>query len=188
MTTTLRKLISEIDKTKETDVNWEKLANIFNLYNLYYSDDARLKCYFIKKWLCTDTHVGIRCYYLNDEPICISTQTARKDTENFTFFSKQSAIKLKNYLESLIVLEEDYNLDIIEDSFLDEEIPSTYKIEYNSQILHKLAFLNGEKVDIIKTIYPWDDKENYFHTVKIKLPNGKHKEIDCRELDFEYNR
>lgn len=189
MKTTLRKLISEIDKSKEDHIDWEVLSNIFDIHDLYYSEDTRLKCYFIKKWYCTDSFVGIRAYFLDDEFICLSNQTGRKMKQEFSFVSRESALKLKDYLESLIEDEEpNYRFDIIDQTSLDEEIPSTYKIEYNSEILHKQAFLNNEKVDIVKTSYPWEEKDKYFHTVKVKLPNGKTKEIDCRKLDFEYNK
>lgn len=143
--------------------------------------------FFIKKWYCTDSYVGIRAYFLDDEFLAISNQIGRKMDEDFSFVSESLANKLKIYLESLVFQENQFKLDIIDENFLDEEIPSTYKIEYNSQILHKEGFLNGEKVKIIKSVYPWTDKNNYFHTVQIELPNGKKQKIDCRELDFEYN-
>lgn len=188
MKTTLRKLISEINKETETYPSWGKLADIFNIQNLYWSDDTHLKCYFIKKWYCTDTYVGIKAYFLDDEFIAISSQDGRKMDEEFSFVSKELALKLKNYLEKLVADSFDFNLDIIDENFLDEEIPSRYKIEYNKEILHKEGWLNDEKVQIIKKYYSWDQKDKYFHTVEIKLPDGEIKEIDCRELDFEYNK
>lgn len=186
-TTTLRKLISEIDKTKPHYPNFERLAELFNIYELYYSDNERLKCFFIKKWYCTDSYVGVRAYFLDDEFVAISNQYGRKMSEEFSFISKDSINKVKKYLESLVEETDQTDLDLIEDDELDEEITSTYKIEYNSQILHKEAFLNNEKVQIIKNHYNFDERDKYFHTVKIKLSNGKTKEVDCRELDFEYN-
>jgi hypothetical protein len=201
--TTLRKLISEIDKAKcATEPSWEDLGNLFNIYNLYWSDDTRLKCYFIKKWYCTDSYVGMRVYFLDDEFIAISNQTGRKMTEEFEFVSKDLALKLRSYLESLVNDDENPpQLNIIDEKQLDAEISSTYKIEYNSQILHKEAFFHGkkveiikksyswkEKVEIIKKGYSWEEKDKYFHTVEIKLSNGKKEEIDCRDLDFEYNK
>ena len=189
-TTTLKKLISEIDfnnKYVEDSPDWETLSSIFNIYDLSWREDTRLKCYFIKKWYCTDSYVGIRAYFLDNEFIAISNQTGRKMDEEFSFVSKEVGLKLKTYLESLVE-DQDSNLDIIDEDFLNAEIPLTYKIEYNSQILHKQGFLNSEKVEIIKTRYSWEEKDKYFHTVEIKLTNGKKQEIDCRELDFEYNK
>jgi hypothetical protein len=184
-TTTLRKLISEINESNKTNPSWERLADIFNIYDLYWSDDPRLKCYFIRKWLCTDTYVGARVYFLDNKFICYSIQSARKSDEDFSFLSKELAEKLRNYLQSLVEIR--YYYELMEEDELDKVISSTFKIQYNSQILHEEAFLNGELVQIIKTIYPWNDKR-YFHTVEVKLPSGENIEVDCRDLDFEYNK
>jgi hypothetical protein len=89
MKTTLRKLISEIDFNKSSvqdTPNWEDLSKIFNL-ELYWSEDTRLKCYFIKKWYCTDSFVGLRAYFLDDEFVATSYQQGRKFNEDFTFVS-----------------------------------------------------------------------------------------------------
>ena len=191
MKTTLRKLISEIDLTNKDIQNtpdFSRLGNIFNIYDLHYSNDTRLKSYFIRKWYCTDSYVGLKAYFLDGEFIATSWQSGRKMDEEFTFVSKEKALKLKIYLESLV--EEDSGvglIDLFEEKDLDEEIPNTFKIEYNSQILHKTGLLKGERVEILKKHYSWEDKENYFHTVKIKKQDGIIEEIDCRELDFEYN-
>lgn len=191
--TTLRKLIAEVNKSEKNECtpDWSELSSIFNIYDLDWSDDKRLRCYFIKKWYCTDSYVGIRAYFLDDEFIAISNQQGRKHTEEFSFVSKELALKLKKYLECLVIKDENsFNLDILDSEELDVDIPSMYKIEYNTQILHDYGFLNGDKVEILKKYYPYDDKNSskHFHTVEIKLPNGKKQEIDCRELDFEYNK
>lgn len=183
MKTTLRKLISEIDKSKETSPSWEKLANLLQVNNLFWSDDPRLKCYFIKEWLCTDTNVGIRAYFLDEKFVALSTQVARKAYETFQFISRERAIELKQYLESLI--EDSLDIEILEE--LDDEVPSMFKLEFSSQILQKEAFLNDEKVEILKQQYPWGD-DRHFHTVLIKKSDGTVKEVDCRELQFEYNK
>ena len=190
MKTTLRKLISEIDfnnKKIQCSPDWEELSSIFNINNLYYSEDERLKVYFIKKWYCTDSYVGLRAYFLNGVFVATSYQVGRKADEDFSFVSKALALELKNYLLEISVNEEiEPNYDIIDESDLDEEIPNTYKIEFNTQILHKTALLNGERVEILKTRYNWGD-DRYFHTVEIKNAKSKKEEINCQELDFEYN-
>jgi hypothetical protein len=189
--TTLNDLIKNIDfnnKKLESTPDWEELARIFNVLDLYWSDDTRLKAYFIKTWYCTDSWVGIRAYFLDGEFVALSNQSGRKGDEDFEFVNKESAKKVEDYLRSLVVENrvEPY-FDILEG--LDDEIPSTYKIQYNTQILHKTALLNGEKVEIVKTNYESEGikSPNYFYTVMIKHSNGKKEEINCKELDFEYN-
>lgn len=189
MKTTLRNLISEIDFNNEilhSQVDWEELSSVFNIYNLSWSDDTRLKAYYIKTWYCTDSWVGIRAYFLDDEFVAISYQSGRKSNEDFGFVSNELALKTKVYLQSLVE-EDEFKIDILE--CLDAEIPNTYKIEYNSQILHKSALLQGEKVEIVKTNYESEGihSPNYFHTVEVKLPNGDKKEVSCKELDFKFN-
>jgi hypothetical protein len=192
--TTLRKLISEIDfnnKNVQDTPSWEQLSNLFNIFDLYWSEDERLKCYFIKKWYCTDSYVGLRAYFLDGEFVAISNQTGRKSCEDFTFTSLESSKKVRDYLLSLVDGENKINVDLLDDNVLDGEMPDTYKIEFNTQILHKTALLNGERVEIVKRSYRWDshskNNEKYFHTVEIKKADGKKVEVHVNELDFEYN-
>lgn len=187
--TTFRKIISEIDfsnKKLESDPAWTNLSSIFNI-TLDWSDDTRLKSYYIKIHYCTDSYVGMKAYFLDGEFVAISNQVGRKWDEEFSFVSKEIAEKVRNYLLTLLE-PEDYspNIDIIES--LDEEIPNTYKIEYNTQILHKKALYNDEYVDIIKTNFENEGMKspNYFHSVIIKKGNEKFL-VDCRDLDFEFN-
>ena len=189
--TTLNSLIQSIDfnnKQLESSPNWEDLSSIFGIYDLSWSDDTRLKAYFIKTWYCTDSWVGTRAYFLDGVFVALSNQPGRKSDEKFKFVNKESASKVEKYLYSLIIEDKVENdIDILEE--LNEEIPSTYKIKYNIQILHKYALLNNEKVKILKKDYESEGifSPNYFYTVKIKHNNGKIEEIDIKELDFEYN-
>jgi hypothetical protein len=188
MATTLRKIISELDKTKEeleSGVDWEGISSEFNL-DISWSEDTRLKAYFIKRHYCTDTYVGIRVYFLDGELVAISRQSGRKADESFTFIDIESSRRLRDYLVSLMKVEETFPSDFIGEG-LDEEIPETYIVEYNTQILQDTGFLNGEEVQIIKRRYPWEEKDKFFHTVEIKEKNGKKREIDCRTLQFKYN-
>lgn len=187
MKTTLRKLISEInfeDTSIQDDVNWEDITSIFDIFNLYWSEDKRLKTYFIKTWYCTDSYVGVRAYFLDGEFVAISEQNGRKSNEDFEFTSKKTAKKVRDYLLSLVDEENEVKFSVITD--LDKEIEGSYKIEHNSQIRHKTSLLGGERVTILKKNYP-HNTEDYFHTVEIQKEDGELLKLDCRELDFEYN-
>jgi len=192
MKTTLKKIISEIDfnnKKMHSDINWEILGNIFDIYDSFYSEEKRLKSYFIKKRYCTDSFVGIRAYFFDDEFIALSSQDGRKSKEDFTFVSKEKAETLKEYLLTLVHKENFLDVDFFDDGNLEQEINSTYKIEYSSQILHKQALMNEEVVEIIKTNLTNNFQHpDYFHSVEIKKENGEIVKVDCRELDFEYNK
>jgi len=169
------------DKRIQTNPDWEELAQEFGI-DLYWSEDSRLKAYHVKTWQCTDTWVGWEAYFLDKELICLSSQNARKSDKDFEFISRESYIKVKDYLLSLTVDEKTINiLD------LEFNIPEKYTINYNDQILHKTAWLDGSKVEILKRKYSFNEKEKYFHTVEIKTEDDNVKEVDCRELLFDYN-
>lgn len=172
--------IQKIDKSQEETPSWEELADQFNLY-LSWSNDERLKCYFLKRWLCTDTLVGVRAYFLDDEFVALSTQNARKSGETFEFASKEKAKTVRDYVYNLIPEdEEEINVAILE---TEKEIEETFKIEYSGEILHKTALLKGERVEIVKTF-----NNDYNNMRRVEIKKGKEKtELDCRELDFELN-
>lgn len=188
MATTLRQLIANIDKNgkTKTDPDWEELAQACNIDYLHYSNDTRLKAYWIKVWYCTDTWVGIAAYFLDDEFVCLSNQTGRKCGIDFKFVSEDAYYKVEKYLRSLVEVDTDVQIPLIGD-LLDEELEDTYTVEYNTQILQNTAIYNGEVVTITKKKYDWEDKDKYFHTVEIKDKSGKKKEVDCRELKIPYN-
>ena len=190
MKTTFRKLIEGIDfsnKQIQSEVDWEELSRILNVEGLYYSNDERLKAYHVKTWYCTDSYVGIRVYFLDNKPVAISNQNGRKSSEDFGFISKEVVKEVRDYLFSLVEENDFTQVDILDG--LDDEIPSTYKIEYNSQILHKTALLDGKRVAILKKNFESEgyNSPNYFHTVQIQHENGEKAMINCKLLDFEYN-
>lgn len=189
---TLKEIISSInfdDKRIQTSPDWEKLASHFGIYDLCWSNDTRLKGYHVKTWLCTDTWVGWVAYFLEDEwkgPqfVCLSTQSARKSDIEFEFASNEAHSKVRDYLFSLTT-NEDFKVVLLD---LDLEVSDRYSVSYNSQILHKSAWLNDEKVKVTKNNYSYnDDKEKYFHTVEVTHDNGLIEEVDCSDLEFEYN-
>lgn len=135
MKTTLKKLISEIDfnnKDVQTTPSWEVLANVLDIVDFYWSSDDRLKCYFIQRWLCTDTEVGTRAYFLDGEFVALSNQTARKSDETFTFASEKAAAKVKEYITFLANEERSHKI-VLQESDLEEECEDTFTIDFSSQ-------------------------------------------------------
>lgn len=183
----LKELIESIDKTQkeiETEPSWESISSLFGIYDLGWSEDIRLKCYWLKCWQCTDTWVGWRAYFLDGEFICCSSKMARKSSESFEFKDDKSAVKLKDYLRSLV----DYN-DPIEVELWneDEEVGDYYNVEYSAGLIstfHKKAIhaTTKEEVEVIAAADSYVD----FHKVIIKFPSGEEKEEDNRNLLFNY--
>jgi hypothetical protein len=189
--TTLRELIKNLNEKNITEPSYEKLFGLFKL-DFYYVDydklykNERLKCYFIKKWYCTDTYVGLRAYFLDNELICFSNQAGRKMDEEFHFISIDFANKMKIFLETFSIENIFSNIELIDDGTLDEIIKGTFKIKYNSQILHEEAYYGDKKVKIIKTNFPFNS-EHYFHGVLIEVDN-KQIMVNCKDLNFEFNQ
>ena len=62
------------------------------------SEFPALKAYWSLNWVCTDTGVGLRFYFLNDEFIGASFQPARKSDEEFQWVSQEAFDKCKEYI------------------------------------------------------------------------------------------
>lgn len=93
----LKELIETLDKSdtnkQEVDIyDLEGLLNDYFSINTYLDKsktNTRVTCYWLGKWLCTDTHVGYRVYFLDDKLLALSYQPARKSDETFTFANKE---------------------------------------------------------------------------------------------------
>lgn len=179
-------IAKNIDKSKENEcwVDIQELAHEFDLY-INCIDQEKLKSYWIGNWYCTDTYVGYRIYFLDDEPVCISSQRGRKWDEEFHWFSEKVAEKTKKYLATL-VLEKDEKLDI-EICDINEDIGNSYKIDFNANVLDwSKATLNGESVKFIERIRSEKDY-GIDQEVKVELNTGEQKIINIHDLDFKFN-
>ena len=181
-------IANKIDKSKRNE-DWIDLS-IFDYeldiqFNNYDVTQERLKCYWIGNWYCTDSWVGYRMYFLDNEPVAVSTQTGRKCNEEFEWFSKDSALKTREYLISLMTKDNDeLNITLCD---LNEELGEGYKIQFNGQIImsYNRPMLNGEPIKILERIR---EKPDYGigRELKIKLSNGGEKIVNIRELDFGF--
>lgn len=182
----LIEIAKQIDKSKNNE-DWIDIGRVseeFNL-NIDFISQDRLKAYWIGSWCCTDTCVGYKMYFLDDEPVCISIQTGRKSRENFKWFSNQHAIKVRDYLITLM-----FNKDL-EDDFplcdINEDFGDSYKIEFNANIVNSnRATYKNEPVTILERIL---ETPNYGidTRLKIQLNNNEIIEVDITDLDFKYN-
>lgn len=172
------------DKNIQSDIDWEGLGNAIDIPNYWslWFEQERLKAYFIQQWLCTDSWVGVRAYFLDGKIIAVSSQLGRKMGEDFAFTSKEDAEKLKAYIQSLINEEEDeIKVEILD---LEQELKEFYSVNYNTEILHKHAIYDGHKVEIVKRDFRSEDigSINYFYSVEVKFEDGKKQIVDCRQL------
>lgn len=177
---------NKIDKSKQNEdwVDLQRLAEQFGLY-IDYQEQDRFKSYWVGKWCCTDTWVGYKLYFLDNEPVGYSEQNSRKSDENIKWFSKELVIKVREYLVSLINNEDDnLNIEICD---INEDIGDSYKINYNDDVLDwSKATLNGENVKFIKRIRREKDY-GIDQEVQIELNTGDQKVVNVYDLDFKFN-
>ena len=177
-------IAQKLDKSNENEewINTEELGRQFGIDVPYVKQD-RLKSFWVGNWYCTDTYVGYRMYFFDDEPVAFSVQNGRKSNEDFEWFSLESATKVRDYLLTLITKEVELHVTICD---VNEEIGDSFKIAYNSQILNtENVTFNGEKVTLLERI---KNKPYDIDTIhKIQLPSGETKEVEIEELDFGFH-
>jgi len=191
----LKELIEKLDKSKdnESNVNLNSLAeNEFDIFNLSWEacveQEGRLKAYWIKNWYCTDSIVGWRAYFLDDEFVGTSMQVGRKHTEDFDWVSELALWSVKDFLLSLTIDEQNLNGF----SFLDLEEELTedsYLIEFADELLpshNAKAKLNGKPVQILERIHDKGNKYS-FENNRVKILNEGEKQIvEVQDLKFGY--
>ena len=176
-------IAKRIDKSKDNEswVDTYKLGEEFNL-NLDYVEQTRLKSYWLGNWYCTDTWVGYKIYFLDNEAVAFSIQSARKSDEEFHWFSKDLALKVKKYLLTFLI-EEELHINVCN---INDEIGDSYKIQFNSQILScNKPTLNNEEITIIERIR-YENDYGIDQELKIRLKNGEEKIVNVQNLDFKY--
>ena len=179
-------IAKRIDKSKgnESSVDTMEFSSEFN-YDFEYVNQDRLKAYWIGNWYCTDSYVGYRMYFLDDEPVAVSSQIGRKYDEIFEWFSKELALKVRDYLIFIMPNSaEEFNFKLCD---INEDLGDSYKISFNSEILNpERATYNGESIKILERI-----KENpdwgIDQQLKVELPDTEQKIIDIKEIDFKFN-
>lgn len=130
--------ILEILKTKR----YETYKDIYNISKVlvdgslsWIPDEkysGRLKFKYYQTWVCTDTKVGVGAYYLDDEFVAFSEQPARKSSERIEFASKESALKLKKFLEQFLEADDRFQIVDMKTAVADY----SYSILLNDRILY----------------------------------------------------
>jgi hypothetical protein len=168
------RIVKNIDT--KSDVYYWDLANEMGINCYNFPEDERLESYWFASWICTDTEVGFKAYFLDNEPVAISTKKYRKSNEEFKWVSKEAYKNVKDYLMSL----DEPSIDYIEDC----DVTPFYSLEYNGQLLqhHKEnAYYNEEPVKIVKICR---EPLKYGTDTEVVLDNGL--SVNIKELTFPY--
>ena len=159
---TLRNLINNVDRSidNKCDIDFGVVCDSMNIDHYTLSSDIYehehtlpLKCYWLKKTLCTDTWVGIRVYVFNDDIVGYSNQCARKSTEFITWKNEKAKKCINDWLLTLVIRQE---WDIEECFFDDEDnlddiTDDGYTLYYGSQLLEPCVLYNNVLCNVINT-------------------------------------
>lgn len=181
---TLREIATNIDKSKENEdyVNINSLCEDLNIDFYDWIEQERIKSYWVTNWLCTDSWVGLKMYFLDGEPVCVGFQSGRKSDERFYWFDEECSKKTRNYILSIIPKEE-FNCNYCS---LNEDIGNTYKISFNSQVLNwEYALYNGKPFKMIERIL---ETPNYGIDTNVKIDiDGEEKIVSINDIDFKFH-
>lgn len=170
-------------RNKEYGVDLTKLAEELGHEYYYnsYEDDKDIEVYWLSKWVCTDTEVGQRVYFLNDEPVCYSTQSARREDEIFYFFDEECVVKLKQYFFNR-------ELELFKNKVsykrYDDELSTVYNVKFNDHLDNQTeGYIGDELVEIVEFL-GGNDFNNISDNIKVKYPNGETKVVNVSELNI----
>ena len=178
----MREIIQKVDRSvNNTDeAHMGDFMHVLNIGGYEWADEfgARVKKHALIEWICTDTWVGVHVYYMDDEPVAISVQTARKNDKEFEFVSQEAADKVRNFINEIVAKEESNHIDLID---LDKEFGEPFfTVNYGQQLLTRAGFYKGDQVTVVKT---YEDIKNW-SKVKIKFQNGSVKVIPLKEFNI----
>jgi hypothetical protein len=172
----LKEVIEKIDKSKENEcwVELTEIASEIGLNDYGYDNEERMKSYFYISWLCTDTRVGAKVYFLDDEAVCVSYQPARKADEHFEWISQEAFEKVRNYILNLISTP---NVSVVD---LEQEVEEFFSVEFSEQMLTKKAIYNSLPVEIVER-YSYGDK---WKQTLIKFSDGKKELVTTKDIQI----
>lgn len=183
-------IAKNIDKSEANNtgyIDFDAIASDLGVPFSFYEDppDTRLQAYWVANWCCTDSWVGYRMYFFEDEPVAISIQNGRKCGEDFHWFSEEAALKVKNHVLSLIARENNH-FSICD---INQDIGDSYKIEYLSEVLDwSMARYDGRSIELVQIIK--DDKDYYGFSAKLKInvpDTGEQHIVELKDLDFVFH-
>lgn len=187
----LKDILDKVDKSEnfKSSVYIAEIAEDMDLEIQNYDNQDRLISYFIGNWYCTDSYVGYKVYFFDDEPVAISSQMGRKCDENIEWVSKEQYDKVRDYV---LTFQEDEEPTITLCD-MGEEIGEAYKIHYHDQLFGyhlTIPLYNGLTVSIIEKHKGSEhNKLNQYEPslVKIQFEDKTEKWVELKELDFPYN-
>lgn len=180
----LRDLIKLVDKSDKNsnDGDIGDFCQALNMqdslgWSQRFSDEVQ--GYWLIKWLCTDTWVGCRVWFLDGEPVAISNQSARKNPTEIEFISQDAVDKLRKLINEIIGEEEQFTPTMAN---LDEVIEDlTYTVSYAEALLVSEGLYKGMPVSVIRRGH-WGDSELGMQQIIVRGPAGDDSTINVTDL------
>lgn len=189
--------ITEIIQSVNTDgtynqghPNWDNFAELFGTWFDYDYDKFtdKLKAYFFAKWICTDTVVGGRVYYLDGEAVAVSWQSCRKGDEEIEFLTSEAADSVRELMLDCRTEDEcgDPEVPLVN---TEEDLGNGYTVSYGSQLLrtdciHKPT---GKAAEVIET-YRGMDEIDRWGVVVIQFDDSTTQTVPMKDLLFSFGR
>ena len=182
---TYAEIAKKIDKSeKNSEIVWfDDLCREFDLTEEGIELD-RMKAYWILNYHQHGDWCGMKMYFFDSEPVCVSIKVNRKDEEKFSWFSQENANKVENYLLSLIEKKKPY-VEIVD---IQQNIGNSFKNDYNSEVIDwSKARYRNEPIEFLERVKE-DPDYGVDHIIKAKISNGNIVELDIRkDVAFLFN-
>jgi hypothetical protein len=134
-----------------------------------------VKGYYLVKWLCTDTWVGVVAWFMDGEPVAVSYQPARKSDTEYQFISDEAAKKVKDYILSIMEVEKSHHTILP----LDTEIDDLYNVDYTNQLLVHEGFVDGLPCKVQRSNVRYHYPET---KVTVEFEDGTIREVPISEF------
>lgn len=184
----IRNIANYLDRSPENEAGIcyeEELHRVLEIDDFSWRDgwneQTNLKGYWIQKWYCTDEWVGSAIYYLDNEPAFYVCKTGRRSGATVEFFTREIALKVREFLLLFIGPQED-NIPILGENDCEY---SHYNVDYESEILEKDALLDGT---IPVHIKGWEQgtrpNDAILKTTNVRFPDGSEERVEVHRLFF----
>jgi len=169
----LADILQNLDKSNPDYSCHYTVAEELEIWSFFsYQENTKLACYPVHTWLCTDTHVGVYAYFLEDEFVALSTQEARKCDVEFEWASISAYNAVERYIRSLDEAENQKAHKLIAPN---EEYDLLQPVNYSSQLLTNQLYCveTKQKVTVIEkwTSYKNEDMDKW-HQVRVRYEDG----------------
>ncbi len=174
----------EKENTTEADVDdFAKAVNVDDYIGWSEKWNERVKGYWLVRWLCTDTWVGRRVYFFDDELIATSYQSTRKNGEHIEFLSNESAEKVRAFIFELQGEEEKPAYDLVDS---EEEIEEFYHFNLTDYFLEDTGFVEDRPIKIIQRTWfeEGDDRRGICYHAKVKFESGEERVVKAEDIHF----